>query len=168
MATVPMLQTSDLSVERGSRAVLKGVDFELSSGEIVALVGDNGSGKTTMLEACAGILPLSGGSINRHSKSGKMQVVRDYQGRRCQPPPTGLTLQRDGICGEETVEERLEVALKVAGMEMSEPTASDVLREWGLEHRRADRISQLSGGQRRRLAVLCGICLLYTSDAADE
>ena len=157
MATVPMLQTSDLSVERGSRAVLKGVDFELSSGEIVALVGDNGSGKTTMLEACAGILPLSGGSINRHSKSGKMQVVRDYEGRRCQPPPTGLTLQRDGICGEETVEERLEVALKVAGMEMSEPTASDVLREWGLEHRRADRVAQLSGGQRRRLAVLCGI-----------
>ena len=157
MATGPMLQTSGLSVDRGSRAVLKGVDFELSSGEIVALVGDNGSGKTTLLEACAGILPLSGGSISRHSKSGKMQVVRDCEGRRNQPPPTGLTLQRDGICGEETVEERLEVALKVAGMEMSEPTASDVLKEWGLEHRRADRVAQLSGGQIRRLAVLCGL-----------
>ena len=61
MATGSMLQTSDLSVDRGSRAVLKEIDFKLSSGEIVALVGENGSGKTTMLEACAGILPLSGG-----------------------------------------------------------------------------------------------------------
>ena len=157
MATGPMLQTSDLSVDRGSRAVLKEIDFKLSSGEIVALVGENGSGKTTMLEACAGILPLSGGSISRHSKSGKMQVVRDHEGRRNQPPPTGLTLQRDGICGEETVEERLEVALKVSGMEMSEPIASNILKEWGLEHRRADRVAQLSGGQSRRLAVLCGL-----------
>ena len=157
MATGSMLQTSDLSVDRGSRAVLKEIDFKLSSGEIVALVGENGSGKTTMLEACAGILPLSGGSISRHSKSGKMQVVRDHEGRRNQPPPTGLTLQRDGICGEETVEERLEVALKVSGMEMSEPIASDILKEWGLEHRRADRVAQLSGGQSRRLAVLCGL-----------
>ncbi len=157
MATGSMLQTSDLSVDRGSRAVLKEIDFKLSSGEIVALVGENGSGKTTMLEACAGILPLSGGSISRHSKSGKMQVVRDHEGRRNQPPPTGLTLQRDGICGEETVEERLEVALKVSGMEMSEPVASNILKEWGLEHRRADRVAQLSGGQSRRLAVLCGL-----------
>ena len=157
MATGSMLQTSDLSVDRGSRAVLKEIDFKLSSGEIVALVGENGSGKTTMLEACAGILPLSGGSISRHSKSGKMQVVRDHEGRRNQPPPTGLTLQRDGICGEETVEERLEVALKVSGMEMSEPIASNILKEWGLEHRRADRVAQLSGGQSRRLAVLCGL-----------
>ena len=157
MATGSMLQTSDLSVDRGSRAVLKEIDFKLSSGEIVALVGENGSGKTTMLEACAGILPLSGGSISRHSKSGKLQVVRDHEGRRNQPPPTGLTLQRDGICGEETVEERLEVALKVSGMEMSEPIASNILKEWGLEHRRADRVAQLSGGQSRRLAVLCGL-----------
>ena len=157
MATGPMLQASGISVDRGGRRVLKGVDFELSSGEVVAFTGENGSGKTTMLEACAGILPLSEGSVNRMSESGKMQVVRDFEGRRRQPPPTGLTLQRDGICGEETVEERIEVALRVAGREMSEPTASDVLKDWGLEHRRADRTSQLSGGQRRRLAVLCGL-----------
>ena len=157
MATGPMLHTSGMSVERGDRTVLNAVDFELSVGEVVALTGENGSGKTTMLEACAGILPLSEGAVNRKSDSGKMQVVRDYEGRRNRPPPTGLTLQRDGICGEETVEERFEVALRVAGRELSEPTTSDILRDWGLEHRRADRVAQLSGGQRRRLAVLCGL-----------
>ena len=152
-----MLQVSDIAVDRGGRAVLREVDFDLMSGEVVALTGENGSGKTTMLEACAGILPLSEGSVNRLNESDKMQILRDHEGRRNQPPPTGLTLQRDGICGEETVEERLEVSLSVAGRSMLEPTATDVLRLWSLEHRRADRVAQLSGGQRRRLAVLCGL-----------
>ena len=157
MAAGPMLQASGITVDRGGITVLNGVYFDLMPGEVVALTGENGSGKTTMLEACAGILPLSEGSVNRLTESGMMQIVRDYEGRRNQPPPTGLTLQSDGICGEETVEERLEVALRVAGRRMTESTASDVLREWGLEHRRADRVAQLSGGQRRRLAVLCGL-----------
>ncbi len=157
MAVGPMLQTSGISVDRGGREVLRGVDFDLKSGEIVALTGENGSGKTTMLETCAGILPLSQGIVSRLSESGAMKILRDHEGRRNQPPPTGLTLQRDGICGEETVGERLEVALNVAGRSIREPTASDVLRQWGLEHRRADRVAQLSGGQRRRLAVLCGL-----------
>ena len=157
MATGPMLMASGIYVERGSRPVLNGVDLQLSSGEIVALTGDNGSGKTTLLETCAGILPLSAGVVSRQSESGTIQTLRDYEGRRNQPPPTGLTLQGDGISGEETVEERLEVALKVAGIEISDPSSSDVLRDWRLEHRRADRVAQLSGGQRRRLAVLCGL-----------
>ena len=157
MAAGPMLQASGIAVDRGGITVLDGVDFDLMSGDVVTLTGENGSGKTTLLEACAGILPLSEGSVNRLTESGIMQIVRDCEGRRNQPPSTGLTLQSDGICGEETVEERLEVALSVAGKRMIEPTASDVLREWGLEHRRADRVAQLSGGQRRRLAVLCGL-----------
>ena len=49
MATGPMLHTSGMSVERGDRTVLNAVDFELSVGEVVALTGENGSGKTTML-----------------------------------------------------------------------------------------------------------------------
>tara|TARA_B100001750_G_scaffold191877_1_gene162421 strand:+ start:636 stop:2069 length:1434 start_codon:yes stop_codon:yes gene_type:complete len=157
MAAGSTLQASGIAVDRGGRAVLVGVNFNLMPGEVVALTGENGSGKTTMLEACAGILPLSEGSVNRLIESDTMQIVRDYEGRRNQPPPTGLTLQRDGICGEETVEERLKISLSVSGRSISEPTATDVLRVWGLEHRRADRVAQLSGGQRRRLAVLCGL-----------
>ncbi|MEC7706803.1 MAG: ATP-binding cassette domain-containing protein, partial [Candidatus Thermoplasmatota archaeon] len=107
MAAGPMLQASGITVDRGGITVLNGVYFDLMPGEVVALTGENGSGKTTMLEACAGILPLSEGSVNRLTESGMMQIVRDYEGRRNQPPPTGLTLQSDGICGEETVEERL-------------------------------------------------------------
>ncbi len=152
-----MLQTAGIEVHRGSRVVLKDADFSLERGQVVALAGPNGSGKTTLLEACAGILPLTSGSVIWRTDDDEERVVRDSDGRRNEPPPMGLTLQSDGMCGEETVEERLLVSLSVSGRNSDGNTVSQMLSEWGLEHRRADRVSQLSGGQRRRLAVLCGL-----------
>ena len=152
-----MLQAAGIEVHRGSRVVLKDADFSLERGQVVALAGPNGSGKTTLLEACAGILPLTSGSVIWRMDGDEERVVRDSDGRRNEPPPMGLTLQSDGMCGEETVEERLQVSLSVSGRSSDENTVSQMLSEWGLEHRRADRVSQLSGGQRRRLAVLCGL-----------
>ena len=152
-----MLQAAGIEVHRGSRVVLKDTDFRLKRGEVVVLAGPNGSGKTTLLEACAGILPLTSGSVIWRTDGDEERVVRDSDGRRNEPPPMGLTLQSDGMCGEETVEERLQVSLSVSGRSSDENTISQMLSEWGLEHRRADRVSQLSGGQRRRLAVLCGL-----------
>ena len=152
-----MLQAAGIEVHRGSRVVLKDADFSLERGQVVALAGPNGSGKTTLLEACAGILPLTSGSVIWRTDGDEERVVRDSDGRRNEPPPMGLTLQRDGMCGEETVEERLLVSLSVSGRSSNGNTVSQMLSEWGLEHRRADRVSQLSGGQRRRLAVLCGL-----------
>ena len=152
-----MLQAAGIEVHRGSRVVLKDTDFRLERGEVVVLAGPNGSGKTTLLEACAGILPLTSGSVIWRTDGDEERVVRDSDGRRNEPPPMGLTLQSDGMCGEETVEERLQVSLSVSGRSSDENTVSQMLSEWGLEHRRADRVSQLSGGQRRRLAVLCGL-----------
>ena len=152
-----MLQAAGIEVHRGSRVVLKDANFLLERGEVVALAGPNGSGKTTLLEACAGILPLTSGSVIWRTDGNEERVVRDSDGRRNKPPPMGLTLQSDGMCGEETVEERLLVSLSVSGRSSDGNTVSQMLSEWGLEHRRADRVSQLSRGQRRRLAVLCGL-----------
>ncbi len=152
-----MLQAAGIEVHRGSRVVLKDTDFHLKRGEVAVLAGPNGSGKTTLLEVCAGILPLTSGSVIWRTDDDEERVVRDSDGRRNEPPPMGLTLQSDGMCGEETVEERLQVSLSVSGRSSDGNTVSQMLSEWGLEHRRADRVSQLSGGQRRRLAVLCGL-----------
>ena len=106
-----MLQASGIEVHRGSRTVLKSVDFHLREAEVVALVGPNGSGKTTLLEACAGILPLTSGIIDWRTGTDSSRLVRDSEGRRSELPPMGLTLQSDGMCGEETVEERLAISL---------------------------------------------------------
>ena len=52
-----------LEVTRGSQRVLRGVDLDVDAGEIVALMGLSGAGKTTVLRAVAALQPLSAGSI---------------------------------------------------------------------------------------------------------
>lgn len=152
-----MLKASNLSVTRGTRTVLRNLDFEANQGDVICLVGENGSGKTTLIEACLGIIPLSSGSVEWFSENGSIVKVRDHLGSREKPFPFGLTLQSDGICGEEKVSERLETALRVSGLEFSDEVIVEALGEWGLSHRSEDRVSQLSAGLRRRLAVLSGM-----------
>ena len=105
-----------------------------------------------MIEAAAGILPPSAGSVE-HSG----QVIRDFEGRRSQPTPFGLTLQQGGFCEDEVVYDRLATALQVAQKNIEPRWISDRLEEWGLRHREQDRIAWLSGGMKRRLAVLSGL-----------
>ena len=152
-----MLETSNLSVSRGTRVVIKNLDFQLSQGDIVCLTGENGSGKSTMIESLIGILPITSGQVKWISNDGEPLIVRDHLGTRRKPLPFGLTLQSDGICGEEKVRERLEIALKVSGLNLNQDEIITALDEWGLSHRSEDRVSQLSAGLRRRLAVLSGM-----------
>jgi len=157
MGQAALVAAAAIEVHRGPRSVLEGVSIDLREGEVVAVLGENGSGKTTLIEACAGILPLRSGRVTWRTESGAERVVRDSEGRRTAPPSMGLTLQKDGMCGEETVKERLATALSVAGRDPSGDDISSLLDAWGLEHRSDDRISQLSGGLRRRLSLLCGL-----------
>ena len=57
------LRARDVVVELGGRRVLDGVSFEVGSGEFSALCGPNGGGKTTLLRAALGLVPLASGSI---------------------------------------------------------------------------------------------------------
>lgn len=58
-----MLQVENLSVNYGAIKALKNVNCEVRQGEIVALIGANGAGKTTILNSISGILPVNGGKI---------------------------------------------------------------------------------------------------------
>ena len=159
-----MLRISDLEVHRGNRAVFSGLQLQISSGDVLALEGKNGSGKTSLIEACAGILPITQGKVEWLAPSGEWLIVRDSEGRRSRPPIMGLTLQSNGICGEETVEERLMTAIEIFGLKPTDETITEMLSDWGLDHRRGDRVSQLSGGLTRRLSVLSGLAPVALSE----
>ena len=158
-----LLSGSDLVVDRGERNVLRGIDFTMSEGEVVGLVGVNGSGKTTLLETLAGLHRMSGGRVERHDK-GISEIVRDSEGQRGNIRGFGLCLQSDAICGDEKVAERVRGACHVAQRAVDDSTLENVLDEWGLAHRADDRVAKLSGGLRRRVAVLSALTPAALSD----
>ena len=61
-----LIRTRNLSVSHGNVRVLENINFEISAGEIVTVVGPNGSGKSTLIRSLLGVLPASGGSVERN------------------------------------------------------------------------------------------------------
>ena len=63
-----MLEVKDLKVSYGVIEAIKGVSFEVNQGEIIALIGANGAGKTTVLQTISGLIPAKSGSITFKGK----------------------------------------------------------------------------------------------------
>lgn len=156
MSPRTLLSARGLVVDRGARKVLRDVDFSLYEGEVVGLLGVNGSGKSTLLESLAGLHPMSGGSVLRNDR-GFETTVRDSEGQRGDISGFGLCLQTEGMSGDETVFERIRGACRVAGRADNSEALNEIISEWGLGHRANDRICKLSGGLRRRVAVLSAL-----------
>tara|TARA_B100000459_G_scaffold132163_1_gene86796 strand:+ start:1400 stop:2671 length:1272 start_codon:yes stop_codon:yes gene_type:complete len=145
-----LLSLVDLEVRRGMGVVISDFNLEVASKDVVVLHGENGSGKSTVIESCARLLPLEKGSIYHHGS-----LVVDCEGRRKSAKhPFGLTLQRNGLLGDETVENHL---MTVCALSEKKADLLPMLEAYGLGHRRYDRIGQLSGGQARKVAVLAGL-----------
>ena len=145
-----LLSLVDLEVRRGMGIVISGFNLEVASKDVVVLHGENGAGKSTVIESCARLLPLEKGSIHHHGS-----LVVDSEGRRnVAKYPFGLTLQRNGLLGDETVDDHLSTVCALSEMKTD---LLPMLESYGLAHRRHDRIGQLSGGQARKVAVLAGL-----------
>jgi len=145
-----LLSLVDLEVRRGTGIVISGFNLEVASKDVVVLHGENGAGKSTVIESCARLLPLEKGSIHHHGS-----LVVDSEGRRnVAKYPFGLTLQSNGLLGDETVEDHLSTVCALSEMKTD---LLPMLESYGLAHRRHDRIGQLSGGQARKVAVLAGL-----------
>ena len=145
-----LLSLKGVSVRRGSSLVLNELSFEVSSGQLVLLKDKNGAGKSTIIEAAAGLLPLEKGEILHNGA-----VLLDASGRSKRPKSAfGLTLQSDGCVGSLRVEEHLVNALDLAGRRVD---IDPWLERYNLAHRRHDLIAHLSGGQRRKVAMLAGL-----------
>lgn len=140
-----IIELSEATVLRGRSKVLDKWSISVNSGEIVCLAGENGCGKSTVIETASGLIPLENGSAMISE-----QLVRDSEGRRGRPI-FGLCLQDDCVMGDELVGERV---LDAAGFDFD---VQVLLKAWGLDHRIHDRIAMLSGGQRRKVALLSGL-----------
>lgn len=149
-----MLQVENLNVYYGAIHALKGISFHLEKGEIVALIGGNGAGKSTTLNTISGLLrPRSGSVIFQDENLGKVPpqdivrrgVVQVPEGRRIFPK---LTVQENLEMGAYIFSEKTQIE---KDMEM-------VMRRFPrLRERRKQFGGTLSGGEQQMLAIARGL-----------
>ena len=135
------------AVALGGRAVLRGVDLALARGEVVALLGASGCGKTTLLRSIAGLSPLDAGTIAIGG--------RDVTAASAQQRGVGMMFQHYALFPNLSVLENVKFGLLAEGVAQAEATqrAESLLRLVELDAHRDKRPARLSGGQRQRVAL---------------
>ncbi|MFK0117227.1 ABC transporter ATP-binding protein [Streptomyces sp. NPDC090994] len=137
-----VIEVTDLRrVYGGGFEAVRGIGFSVRRGEIFALLGTNGAGKTSTVELLEGLAAPTGGRI-------RVLGHDPYTERAAVRPRTGVMLQEGGFPSELTV---AETARMWAGCVSGARPEAEVLELVGLQAKARTRVKQLSGGQRRRL-----------------
>jgi putative ABC transport system ATP-binding protein len=131
-------------------AVLKDITFDITPGDLVAIVGPSGSGKTTLLGLLAGLdrpsrgrVVVDGQDLNRLTENG----LARFRAER-----VGFVFQSFHLIPTLTARENVQVPLELRGEEAL-PRASELLSRVGLAGREHHYPAQLSGGEQQRVAL---------------
>ncbi|MFE9252058.1 ABC transporter ATP-binding protein [Streptomyces sp. NPDC007088] len=142
MDTTRVIDVTDLRrVYGGGFEAVRGVSFHVDRGELFALLGTNGAGKTSTVELLEGLSQPAGGRV-------RVLGHDPYTERAAVRPRTGVMLQEGGFPSELTVEETVRMW---AGCTSGARPVPEALGLVGLERRGQVRVKQLSGGEKRRL-----------------
>ena len=145
----PLLRLRAVSAAYGQVTALRGVSLSVGAGEVVAVLGANGAGKTSLAHAISGSLPLTDGTLEfdgrnvtglRADRIAALGVAHCMEGRR--------------IFADLSVEQNLRIAARSTPMEDVERRLAAVLGLFPvLAERRADSGTAMSGGQQQMLAI---------------
>jgi putative ABC transport system ATP-binding protein len=145
---------------------LRGVDLEVRSGELVAVMGPSGSGKSTLMHILAGLdkptsgtVMIAGTDITRLDDS-KLTLLRRKH--------IGFVFQFFNLLPMLDAEENVVLPLSIAGEKPDRAWLDQLLGQMGLTERRSHRPSELSGGQQQRVAIARSLVTRPTILFADE
>jgi ABC-type Fe3+/spermidine/putrescine transport system ATPase subunit len=131
---------------------VEGVSLSIAPGELVALVGASGSGKTTTLRIAAGYEPPDSGRVLLTDASGETRdITREPPQRR----GFGMVFQHYALFPHMTVEENVAFGLEARGVKKAERLAKarEALAGVGLDGKAARQVQALSGGEQQRVAL---------------
>lgn len=138
-----------------NETVLKGINLSLQKGEITALVGASGSGKSTILTIAAGLQRATDGQILFQGKN--MTEMSQEQIRKIRASEFGFVFQSSHLVPFLTVEEQLSLMLEVSESKMSKRAQKEAIHkalQWvDMTHRKDAYPSSLSGGEKQRVAI---------------
>lgn len=152
-----MLKIRNVKKKFGNTEVLKGIDLDIKSGEILVVVGHSGGGKTTLLrcvnalEYCdSGDIEINGKTLCKDGKYVDKKSIRELR------KDIGLVFQSFNLFPHMSVMENLiEAPQKVLGLSKEESIkmAEEILGFLGLEAKKDNYPFELSGGQKQRVAI---------------
>jgi ABC-2 type transport system ATP-binding protein len=142
-----VIEVEDLRKHYGPVRAVDGISFEVRPGEVYALLGENGAGKSTTVEILEGYRTATSGTVSVLGTD-PSAAGRDFRDR------IGIVLQTSGVEAEFSVREVVE--LYRSAYRTPRPV-DDVIAMVGLEDKADARIASLSGGQRRRIDLALGI-----------
>ncbi|MFJ4208823.1 amino acid ABC transporter ATP-binding protein [Paenarthrobacter sp. NPDC089675] len=161
-ATATMLRIAGVHKWLGHNHVLRGVDIEVRTGEIVCILGPSGSGKSTLLRCINHLDPVDGGSIEvngervGHELHGGQLYEQSERRVAKARQHIGMVFQHFNLFGHMTAVENVTYGpTKVLGRPRKEAAehARQLLAKVGLADKDASYPSQLSGGQQQRVAI---------------
>ncbi|WP_215455331.1 ABC transporter ATP-binding protein [Streptomyces sp. ATCC 21386] len=137
----------------GETPAVRNADIVLGRGEVAAIAGQSGSGKSSLLYCLAGVLPVARGEVRFEGRS--LGDLDDEALSELRRERFGFVFQYGELLPELTVEENTALPLRLAGQRKKEALAAagEVLGRLGLADLRERRPSQVSGGQSQRIAV---------------
>jgi ABC-type polar amino acid transport system ATPase subunit len=150
------LNVADLRVVRGTREILRDVDLRVAPGEICALMGASGSGKSTVLRSIAALQPFDGGTIDAGGftlKPGPVPRESRLKGLRSR---VGMVFQAHSLFEHLSALDNVTLAPVHAlrwPREKAESVAMELLTELGVAHRASAFSRELSGGEAQRVAI---------------
>src|ERR1700686_2669875 len=143
ISTSPAISVQGLRKSYGDVEAVKGIDFEIRSGEVFGLLGPNGAGKTTTVEILEGLRPRTGGQV------AVLGFDPDKQRQRLKDR-IGVCLQATNLPDKIRVHESMEV---FASFYTRNVNLDQLLKRLQLEEKRNAFYGTLSGGQKQRLAL---------------
>ena len=147
---IPVLSVAGLEIRRDSRAVVRGITFDATQGERIALMGASGTGKTTVLRAIAGLEPVAGGRVAVSGVS-----VASVNGPRVSHQ-IGMVFQFHHLFEHLSALDNVLLAPVYVGGEAraeAERRARWLLEKLDVGHRAGALPHELSGGEAQRVAI---------------
>ena len=148
-----MIDIQGITKSFGSLQVLKGIDLHIGRGEVVSIVGPSGAGKTTLLQIVGTLdKPDSGEVVIDGVKVGGLNKKKLADFRNCH---IGFVFQFHQLLPEFTALENIMIPAFIGGAsrKTAEQRARELLRFMNLEDRASHKPSELSGGEKQRVAV---------------
>ena len=147
-------------------SVLKNINFEIKKNERVALIGESGSGKTSLLMLMSGLENPSKGSIIFENQD--FSKISEEQKTAIRKKKIGLVFQQFYLIPNYTALENVMFPMQINKIKNEKDKAASILSDIGLDHRKNNLPSELSGGEQQRVAIARAISFNPEIILADE